>query len=93
MDIFLDCEMTSLESPSLLSVGLVTSGGRRCCAEMDLATPIGRHRLAQTPWDVREIVIDGRWGLVPGASCDSDAGPLRAPRKTKATLRWLCPGV
>lgn len=73
MDIFLDCEMTSIESPSLLSVGLVTSGGRRCYAELDLATPIGRHRLAQTPWDVREIVIDGRWCLVPGASCDSDA--------------------
>ena len=70
--VFFDTEFTSLLDPHLLSVGLVTLDGRECYAEIDLDSDLGRARLAKTPWDVREAVIEDKWGLFPDSVCDSD---------------------
>jgi hypothetical protein len=71
-DILFDCEMTSLLQPQVLSIGLVTLDGRECYAELDLRSEVGRTRLAETPWDVREGVIEDKWRLFPSSVCDSD---------------------
>ncbi|MDY0748728.1 MbcA/ParS/Xre antitoxin family protein [Paucibacter sp. R3-3] len=72
-DVLLDCEMTSLLQPQLLSIGLVTLDGRECYAELDLASDFGKARLAETAWDVRDGVIKDKWGLFPEAICASEA--------------------
>jgi hypothetical protein len=69
--VFFDCEFTSLLDPHLLSVGLVTLDGREHYAELDLESEFGRKRLALTPWDVRENVLD-KWGVFPDSVCDSE---------------------
>jgi hypothetical protein len=69
--VFFDCEFTSLLDPHLLSVGLVTADAREHYAELDLQSEFGLARLAMTPWDVRENVLD-KWGLFPVAVCDSE---------------------
>jgi hypothetical protein len=71
--VFFDTEFTSLGDPHLLSVGLVTFDGRgECYGELDLHSKVGQARLAATPQDVREAVIEDKWGLFPDSVCDSD---------------------
>jgi hypothetical protein len=70
--VFLDTEFTSLLlDPRLLSVGLVTADGLEHYAELDLQSEQGKARLAVTPWDVRDNVLD-KWGVFPEAVCDSE---------------------
>jgi hypothetical protein len=69
--VFFDTEFTSLLDPHLLSVGLVTAGGREHYAELNLQSEFGQTRLTQTPWDVRENVVD-KFGLFPDSLCDSE---------------------
>ncbi len=69
--VFFDTEMTSLLDPYLLSVGFVTLDGRELYAELDMASEFGRERLAITPWDVREGVLD-KFGAFPESKCDSE---------------------
>lgn len=70
--VFFDTEFTSLLDPHLLSVGLVTLDGRsEFYAELDLASEFGKERLAITPWDVRESIVD-KFGLMPESKCDSE---------------------
>lgn len=71
-EIFLDCEMTSLLHPQLLSIGLVTLDGREFYSELSLESDLGQARLAATPFGVRAGVIQGKWGLFPGATFDTD---------------------
>jgi hypothetical protein len=72
IDVCFDCEFTSLLDPHLLSVGLVTLDGREMYAELALESEVGQARLAATPWDVREGVIEDKWSLFPASVCDSD---------------------
>jgi hypothetical protein len=69
--ILFDTEFTSLIDPHLLSVGLVTCDGQECYAELDLKSEFSRARLAMTPWDVRETILD-KFGLFHDALCDSE---------------------
>ena len=69
--VFFDTEFTSLLDPHLLSVGLVTLDGRECYAELDMSSDFGRARLAITPWDVRESILD-KFGDMPNVKCDSE---------------------
>lgn len=70
--VFFDVEMTSLaHHPQLMSVGLVTLDGREFYVELDLASDQGKERCAQTPWDVRETVLD-QFGLFTDSKCDSE---------------------
>jgi hypothetical protein len=71
-EVLIDCELTSLLNPEVLSVGLVTLDGRECYAELNLESHVGRARLAETPWEVRAGVIQDKWGLFPEAVCNSD---------------------
>src|SRR5438309_1447346 len=56
--VFLDTEFTSLLDPHLLSVGLVTLDGREHYAELNMESEFGRARLAITPRDVRDNILD-----------------------------------
>jgi len=69
--VFFDAEFTSLLDPHLLSVGFVTRDGAERYAELDLASEYGRARLAITPWDVLENILD-KFGAMPAAKCDSE---------------------
>jgi uncharacterized protein (DUF2384 family) len=71
LHVFVDTEFTSLLDPHLLPVGLVTPDGREHCVELDLASEFRRARLAITPWDVRENILD-KFGAMPDAKCDSE---------------------
>jgi hypothetical protein len=67
-----DAEFTSLLDPHLLSIGLVAvQTGEECYVELDLNSDLGRERLALTPPEVREMVLD-EFGLFPDSSCDSE---------------------
>jgi hypothetical protein len=67
---FLDTEFTDLLHPELLSLGLVTLGGREHYCELDLTTEIGQARKRSSSDFVRHDGILDMWGLVPDASCD-----------------------
>jgi hypothetical protein len=69
--VFFDTEFTSLLDPRLLSVGLVTLDANECYVELDMESEFGRERLAITPWDVRENIVD-KFGAMPAAKCDSE---------------------
>src|ERR1700761_7420810 len=72
MKIFLDTEFSSLLHPAIWSVGLVTQDGtRECYVELDPDSEVGRERLAETPWDVQENVLE-LLGLRPDSACESD---------------------
>lgn len=70
--VFLDTEFTSLLDPHLWSIGLVTLDSRELYVELDPGSPTGKSRLAMTPWDVREGVLD-KFGLFPDSVCESEA--------------------
>ena len=69
--VFFDTGFSSLRDPHLGSVGLVKLDGRECYAELSLESDVGRARLADTPWHVREGVLD-KLGLFPDAVCTSE---------------------
>jgi hypothetical protein len=68
--VFLDTEFTTLQSPNLLSLGMVTSDGREHYVELDLHTQEGRSRRQQASEFVKSTVFK-MWGAVPGANCDA----------------------
>ncbi len=68
---FLDAEFSSLTDPHAWSFGLVTLDGRECYCELNPESEAGKTRWAQTPWDVREGVVD-KFGLFPDSLCDSE---------------------
>jgi hypothetical protein len=69
--VFFDTEFSSLLDPRVWSIGLVTLAGRECYAELDPESDVGRERLAATPWDVRESILD-KFGRFPDSMVDSD---------------------
>lgn len=71
LPIFFDTEFTSLLDPKIWSIGMVTLEGEEFYAELDPHSEVGRTRLAATPWDVREIVLE-QFGQDPQARCESD---------------------
>lgn len=74
MLVFLDTEFTSLLSPQLLSVGLVTMDGDEHYAELDLVnSAFGRERLANAEPNVRYEVIEAQFRLFPQAICDGES--------------------
>ena len=84
---FLDTEFTDLLAPQLLSIGLVTLGGREHYAELDLATAAGQARVKACSEFVRYGGVLDLWGQVPGAAgperaCHRRSGPCRMPRRS-----------
>ena len=74
MPVFLDTEFTSLLSPELLSLGLVTLDGRELYAELDLlGSEFGQARLAQADSLVRYEIVEGKFGFFPEAVFSSEA--------------------
>ena len=68
----LDSEFSSLLDPHLLSIGLVeVQTGEECYVELDLRSELGCERLAMTPPDVRDMVLD-KFNLFPDSICDSE---------------------
>ena len=55
--VFLDTEFTSLNSPELLSVGLVSDAGLECYIELDLESQIGQERIAAaSPYAIEYVL-------------------------------------
>jgi hypothetical protein len=50
---------------------MVTLAGEEFYCEIDPESEVGKRRLAVTPWDVREVVLE-HLGLIPAAKCESD---------------------
>jgi hypothetical protein len=72
--VFLDTEFTSLLSPELLSVGLVTMSGDELYAELELVnSTFGRERLANTEPNVRYEVIEAQFRLFPQSIRDGES--------------------
>lgn len=69
--VLFDTEFSSLLDPHLWSIGLVTLDGRELYAELDVESEVGRTRLSETPWDVREGVLD-KLGLFRDSLCESE---------------------
>lgn len=68
----LDTEFTTLESPALLSVGLVLlSGAAELYLEVDPDSPLGRSRRAASSQFVREVVAP-QMGFARAAACASE---------------------
>lgn len=67
MMIFLDTEFTDLDSPWLLSLGLVSLDGRDFYAEIDLASPQGRALKRKSSTFAHDTVFE-QWGRVPDAA-------------------------
>jgi hypothetical protein len=65
---FLDTEFTDLLQPELLSLGLVTLGGREHYVELDLSSECGRARKKRACDFVRHDGVLDMWGRVPGAA-------------------------
>jgi len=71
--IFFDTEFSSLLHPSIWSVGLVTlDGEHECYVELSPDSDAGRARMDETPWDVRENVLE-LLGMVPGSAYESES--------------------
>ncbi|MCA6218929.1 DUF2384 domain-containing protein [Ideonella sp. B7] len=79
---FLDTEFTSLVTPELLSLGLVTLDGCEHYVELDLSTEVGQARKRASSDFVRYDGVLDLWGLVPGAPCDY-------PEMGRRTAEWL----
>lgn len=57
MRVFLDTEFTSLESPQLLSIGMVSEVGLECYIELDLESCIGQRRIAAaSPYAIKNVL-------------------------------------
>lgn len=72
VQIFVDTEFASLLDPLVWSIGLVTVDCRECYVELDRDSEVGRVRIAATPWDVREGVLD-KFGLISDSACESES--------------------
>ena len=71
--IVFDTEFSSLLHPSIWSVGLITLDGKQeCYVELSPDSDAGRARMDETPWDVRENVLE-LLGMVPGAAYESES--------------------
>jgi len=61
MRVFLDTEFTSLESPQLLSIGLVSDVGLECYVELDLESTTGQRRIAEaSPFALLNVLSQWR---------------------------------
>jgi len=67
MLVFLDTEFTNLQSPELLSIGLVSLDGREHYVELDLQSEIGKARVKASSDFVRWGGVLDCWGLVANA--------------------------
>lgn len=67
MLVFLDTEFTTLESPELLSIGLVSLDGREHYVELDLQSEIGQFCVKVASDFVRWGGVLDYWGLVANA--------------------------
>ena len=79
---FLDTEFTDLDSPRLLSLGLVSKSGGEHYVELDLAAPENASVLDQACDFVRDGGVLEQWGRVAGAATSYRDMGLR-------TAAWL----
>jgi hypothetical protein len=81
IQVAIDIEFTSFESPELLSIGMCAKTGEELYLELDVNEPVNQRTLSRSSTFVQDTVLS-QFGMVPGAAVRWDQVGIRL-------VRWL----
>lgn len=67
IQVAIDLEFTSFDSPELLSIGLCAKTGEELYLELDLSEPVNQRTLSRSSTFVEDTVLT-QFGMIPGAA-------------------------